>query len=101
MTDSFRVRIGNLLHDGPAIDVLVDGYPVLTGRAPGTVNDYTVHRADTYDVAVRPAGSDDTLFEAPVTFEPDAFHTLVFYGTEGDVRHVLLEDGVVTDEQTP
>lgn len=93
MTDSFHVRVGNVVPGSPPLDVLVDGYPVLAGVEFGDVNDYTEHRADEYAVGVRPAGGDGALHEASVAFEAGRHYTLLLVGTPDDVSLRLLEDG--------
>ena len=93
MTDTFHVRIGNTIPDSTALDVLVDGYPVLTDVDFGDVNDYTEHGADEYAVGVRPSGGEDSLVEESVEFEADSYYTLLLVGTPEDISLRLLEDG--------
>ena len=93
MTDTFHVRLGHLVPDAPPVDFLVDGYPVLSDRAFGQVNDYTEHAADEYDVGVCEHGAEDVLFEEPVTFEAGEYYTLLFVGTADEPSMLVLEDG--------
>lgn len=92
MTGQFGVRIGNFSPDAPPVDVYVDGYPVLTDVAFGDLNDYTHHRADRYDVAVKPSGEEATLLETSITFEPGRNYTLLFVGPVAELESRLLVD---------
>lgn len=93
MTDTFHVRLGNLVPNAPPVDFLVDGYPVLSDRAFGTINDYTEHAADEYDVGVAEHGDDEPFFEEPVDFGAGVHYTLLLVGTMGDLSLLVLEDG--------
>lgn len=93
MSEPFHVRLGHLVPDAPAVDFLVDGHPVLTGRAFGQVNDYKSHDAAEYDLAVREHGTDEVLFEAPVPFEPGERYTVLWVGTPEAPSLLVLEDG--------
>ena len=93
MADTFHVRLGNLVPDSPPVDFLVDGYPVLSDRAFGSINDYTEHAADEYDVGVREHGTETVLFEEPVAFAAGVHYTLLFVGTPEAPSMLVLEDG--------
>lgn len=93
MSDTFHVRLGNLVPNAPPVDFLVDGYPVLTDRAFGQVNDYTTHEAAEYAVGIAEHGDDEPLFEEPVTFEAGVHYTLLLVGTMDDLGMLVLEDG--------
>lgn len=93
MSDTFHVRLGHLVPNAPPVDFLVDGYPVLSDRAFGTVNDYTEHEADEYDVGVSEHGEDERLFEEPVDLEAGLHYTLLLVGTLEEPSMLVLEDG--------
>jgi hypothetical protein len=93
VTDTFHVRLGNLVPNAPPVDFLVDGYPVLSDRAFGQVNDYTEHEADEYDIGVSEHGDDERLFEEPVVFEAGVHYTLLLVGKLDDLGMIVLKDG--------
>lgn len=93
MPDTFHVRLGSLVPNAPPLDFLVDGYPVLTDRAFGEVNDYTEHAADEYDIGVTQHGDDELRFEEPVAFEAGVHYTLLLVGTIDELSLLVLEDG--------
>jgi hypothetical protein len=93
MTDTFHVRLGNLVPNAPPVDFLVDGYPVLSDRAFGQVNDYTTHEAAEYVVGVAEHGADEPAFEEPVAFEAGVHYTVLLVGTWDELGMLVLEDG--------
>lgn len=93
MSDTFHVRIGHFVPGAPALDILVDGHPVLTDREYGDMNEYTEHRADEYTVSVTETGSDAPLVEESVTFDAGVHYTLLLIGSPEAVALHLLADG--------
>lgn len=93
MAETFHVRLANLVPDSPTVDFTVDGHPVLTDRAFGSINDYTEHAADEYDVGVAAHGDHEPFFEEPVDFGAGVYYTLLLVGTMDDVSLLVLEDG--------
>jgi|GEM_PF-5256038 len=91
--DTFRVRIAHLVPDGPTVDFLVDGTPVLSGREYGDIPAYTAHQAGEYEVSVRPVASEDPLLRERIRFDPGAAYTVLFVGTATHPEFRLLTDG--------
>ena len=89
----FHVRIGHFVPDAPTVDFLVDGYPVLTDRDFGEINDYTEHEAADYHVSVQQVDDETTVVEEPVGFEAGQFYTLLLVGTMAAPELRLLRDG--------
>lgn len=91
--DTFWVRIGHFVPNGPTVDFLVDGYPVLSEREYGDIPDYTEHKADEYEVSVQTSESAETIVSNSIRFDPGEFHTLLFVGTKVNPEFRLLTDG--------
>lgn len=91
--DVFNVRIGHFISDMPAVDILVDGFPVLTGRDFGEINDYTSHGPSEYDITVRGNDDEEPILEEPIDFKRGRYYTLLLVGTMAKPEFRLLIDG--------
>jgi hypothetical protein len=91
--DTGRVRVVHMSPDAPAVDILVNGQPAITGLAFKDASPYAALPAGTYAVAVTPAGANDTVVlgaELPVLDGADA--TVVAVGTLATLNLLVLPD---------
>src|SRR5918997_4040658 len=73
-TATGAVRVVHPSPDAPPVDILVNGQPAITDLAFPMASEYAALPADTYAVAVTPAGANDQVVLAaqlPVTADAD------------------------------
>jgi hypothetical protein len=88
-----RVRVVHMSPDAPAVDVLVNGRPAITNLAFKEASAYASLPGGTYDVAVTPAGQNNTVVLAaplPVTAGQDV--TVVAVGRLAEIGVLALID---------
>jgi hypothetical protein len=87
------VRVVHMSPDAPAVDVLVNGRPAITNLAFKEASAYASLPGGTYDVAVTPAGQNNTVVLAaplPVTAGQDV--TVVAVGRLAEIGVLALID---------
>ncbi|USZ68419.1 DUF4397 domain-containing protein [Halorussus salilacus] len=96
-----QVRIAHLSPDAPAVDVLVDGEPVLEGAEYGDVGDYTNLSAGEHDVTIQTSENESVVFEGNVTVESDTQYTVAAIGevSEETFDVAVYEDDFETPEE--
>lgn len=96
-----QVRIAHLSPDAPAVDVLVDGEPVLEGAEYGDVGDYTNLSAGEHDVTIQTSEDESVVFEGNVTVEADTQYTVAAIGevSEETFDVAVYEDDFETPEE--
>lgn len=95
------VRLVHALSGGPAVDVTVDGTPVVQGLAFGAATDYAALPAGDHQVQILPTGETTPLVDTTVTVESAKAYIVVVLGTadapEAQVLDVNL-DQTTTDQ---
>jgi uncharacterized surface protein with fasciclin (FAS1) repeats len=98
-TTQARLRINQCVHNGPSVDVLVDGKVAVSGGmpladiSPHATTAYVYLPPGTFNVAVVPTGKDSAqALLGPVTVPVTAGHryTLVVLGQADDAQHTSL-----------
>jgi len=79
-----QVRIAHLSPDAPAVDVLVDGDPVLENVEFGTVSDYRNVSAGEHEVVIQTSENESVVFEETVTLEAGTQTTIAATGEVGE-----------------
>lgn len=87
-----HVRVFHASPDAPAVDVAVSGGPVLIENlAFGDDSGYLPVDAATYDLEVRPAGTEDVAIDIPgLTLESGTIYTVFAIGMAGDGSLTVL-----------
>jgi hypothetical protein len=88
-----RVRVVHLSPDAPPVDIVVNGAPAVSGLAFKEASDYAGLPAGIYDVAVTPAGANETIVlgaHLPINAGTDA--TVVALGTLDALDLLVLAD---------
>ena len=92
-TATGAVRVVHLSPDAPPVDILVNGQPAITGLAFPMASEYAALPADTYAVAVTPAGANDqVVLEAQLPVTADADATVVAVGRLAALELLVLAD---------
>ena len=87
-----QLRIGHFSPDAPAVDIHVDGEPLLEGVSFGTLGDYVDVDAGSYDVEVVPAAGGDAVLSATLDLESDVSYTVLAVNALADVEALVLTD---------
>jgi hypothetical protein len=82
--DSAQVRVTHLSPDAPAVDVLVDGDPVLEDVEFGTVSDYLELPAGEHQVSIQTSENETTVFDGNVSVEAGTNYTVAAIGEVGE-----------------
>ncbi|WP_170977417.1 DUF4397 domain-containing protein [Halorussus salinisoli] len=94
-----QVRVAHVSPDAPAVDVLVDGDPVLEGVEFGTVSDYLNVSAGEHNVTIQTSEDESVVFEGNVTLDAGTQTTIAALGEVGEET---FEPGVFEDDfETP
>ncbi|WP_137286728.1 DUF4397 domain-containing protein [Halorussus salinisoli] len=94
-----QVRVAHLSPDAPAVDVLVDGEPVLEGVEFGTVSDYLQVPAGERTVTIQTSEDESVVFEGSVTVEAGTMYTVAAIG---EVSEETFEPAIYVDDfETP
>ena len=87
-----QLRIGHFSPDAPAVDIHVDGEPLLEGVSFGTLGDYVDVDAGSYDVEIVPAAGGDAVLSATLDLESDVSYTVLAVNALADVEALVLTD---------
>lgn len=89
-----RVRVIHASPDAPAVDVLVNGAPALTGIAFGEATSYAPVPAGTYDVKVVPAGGSagQAVIDADLNLLYYKDYTVIAIDNLAEITPLVLED---------
>jgi hypothetical protein len=92
--DAAQVRVAHLSPDAPAVDVLIDGDPVLEAVEFGTVSDYLELPAGEYQVSIQTSEDETTVFDGNVSVEAGTNYTIAAVGevSQETFEPVVLED---------
>jgi hypothetical protein len=82
--DEAQVRVAHVSPDAPAVDVLVDGDPVLEDVEFGTVSDYLNVSAGEHEVVIQTSENESVVFEETVTLEAGTQTTIAATGEVGE-----------------
>ncbi|WP_128478408.1 DUF4397 domain-containing protein [Halorussus pelagicus] len=94
-----QVRVAHMSPDAPAVDVLVDGEPVVEGVEFGAVSDYLALSEGHHDITVQTSEDETVVIEENVTVEADTAYTAA---AVGEVSEETLELAVFEDDfETP
>lgn len=101
-SEGAAVRVAHLSPDAPNVDVLVNGDAALEDVAFGTISDYLALAADTYTVAITPAGdAETTVFEGEVTVEAGQAYTVAAIGEISEGADQAFEPLILEDDTEP
>ena len=87
-----QLRIGHFSPDAPAVDIHVDGEPLLEGVSFGTLGDYVDVDAGSYDVEIVPAAGGDAVLSATLDLESDVSYTVLAVNALADIEALVLTD---------
>jgi hypothetical protein len=87
-----RVRVVHASPDAPAVDVLVDGAPVLSGVPYLAASDYLEVAPGSRNLAVNAAGTATTVIDADVSLVDGADYTVIAGGLLADIEPIVLQD---------
>lgn len=99
-----QFRIVHASPDAPAVDVYIDGTPVLENVSFGDVTDYREIYPGVYDVSIRPADDPDTVvFESKLPVKPGSYTIaaegeLSEEGAQAFVPVILLDEATQPSE---
>ncbi|MFC7080432.1 DUF4397 domain-containing protein [Halorussus caseinilyticus] len=94
-----QVRVAHLSPDAPAVDVLVDGDPVLEGVEFGTVSDYLQVPAGERTVTIQTSEDETVVFEGTVSVEAGTMYTVAAVGEVSE--ETFRPEIYVDDFETP
>ncbi|WP_435361273.1 DUF4397 domain-containing protein [Haloarchaeobius sp. DFWS5] len=93
MTSTTNVRIGHCSPDAPAVDIHIDGKPVLHGVDFGTVTEYIEVPSGEHSINVVPAGKpDQSVIEKSLDLTDDHDYTVLAIGSLADIDTLVLND---------
>ncbi|MEF8973279.1 MAG: DUF4397 domain-containing protein [Haloarcula sp.] len=87
-----QLRIGHFSPDAPAVDIHVDGEPLLEGVSFGTLGDYVDVDAGSYDVEIVPAAGGDAVLSATLDLENGVSYTVLAVNALADIEALVLTD---------
>jgi len=87
-----RVRVMHGSPNAPAVDVLVDGQPVLTGVAYPQNSSYLVVPAGARNLQVRVAGTSTVVIDETTTLQANSDYTVIASGLVVSIQAWVLAD---------
>lgn len=90
--ETAQLRVVHGSPDAPAVDVLVDGQPVLTGVAYLGVSNYLSVQAGTRNIKVNAAGTATTVIDASLAKAPNSAHTVLATNLLASIEPLILTD---------
>ena len=87
------VRIIHASPDAPAVDVLVDGQPLLENVAPDSASDYQAITPESHRIQVVPTGqtADSALVDEEIDAAPGAAYIVAVYGRLNDLQGAVVD----------
>lgn len=87
------VRIIHASPDAPAVDVLLDGQPLLENVPADSVSEYQAITSQTHRIQVVPAGqtADAALVDEEIDAAPGAAYILAVYGRLNDLQGAVID----------
>ena len=87
-----RVRIIHAVPGAPAVDVTIDGAPVLADVAFRSVSEYYALGPGSHDIELREAGTETVVLAATIEVGEGKAYTVAAIGTPGDIKPAVFED---------
>ncbi|MDQ2652200.1 MAG: DUF4397 domain-containing protein [Chloroflexota bacterium] len=87
------VRIIHASPDAPAVDVLLDGQPLLENVKADSASDYQAITSETHRIQVVPAGqtADAALVDEEIDAAPGAAYIVAIYGRLNDLQGAVID----------
>ncbi len=87
-----RVRITHAVPGAPAVDVTIDGAPVLADVEFRTVSEYYALEPGSHGVELREAGTETVLLEATIEVKEGKAYTVAAIGMPDAIEPAVFED---------
>ncbi|MCA9879679.1 MAG: DUF4397 domain-containing protein, partial [Thermomicrobiales bacterium] len=90
------IRVIHASPDAPAMDVLLDGQPLLDNVSPDSASDYLAVTAETHRLQIVPAGQTAAaaLVDEEIDAAPGAAYIVAVYGRLNDVQGAVIDVGL-------